>query len=138
MRHSEQLARDVAGGVADVQAARQPDVAQLHDRVTRQAEHFAGTAMRLDNLPGWSGIRHEARRLADAVKAPADAVPGQVAAIYAAIASVARFLEMDRRIRGGGVTDGGRARSHYRARAEHAGGDRGDLDPPVSQGTRAG
>ncbi len=101
VEQQERFARDTEGGVLDARAAMDPGVAQLHEGVVRQAEHFAATATRLDNLHGWSDIKREARRLADAVGIAAPEVPGRIAGIYAAVVSLASFLHMNNRVRQG-------------------------------------
>ena len=99
VKQRDQFTQDAGGGLPDVRVAADPQTARLHEEVTRQAVHFAQTAARLGNTPGWSGILGDTRRLADAVRVDAAELPGRIVSVYAAISSVASFLEMDRRIR---------------------------------------
>ena len=104
-QHGDQFAQDTGGGWHDAQAAADPQVAQLQAHVARQAARFAATAERLGNRPGWTRIPDDARRLAAAASvAPAD-LPGQIGAVYPAIAVVASYLALDQSLRDGAASD---------------------------------
>lgn len=101
MKQGDQLARDNGGVISDAAIATDPQVTRLHENVSLQATHFAQTAARLGNTPGWSGIDRAAQRLAQAVQLPAADLQGTLATVYDAIAAVASYRDMDQRLRSG-------------------------------------
>ncbi len=99
--HGDHFVINPAGDENDVAAAQRPVTRQMHDEVRRKAQDFAAVAHRLDNQPGWTGLRAVAERLVALLDRPSDDIPNQLGSIYGAALELGSFLDLDNSLRSG-------------------------------------
>ncbi len=94
-REGDQLVPDSSGDEADATACTDPIVAQLHKAARRHAGTFLRFAVRLDNVPAWTGIADATQRLIKQLEPHTADLPAGLGYLYDAILELGGFLDQD-------------------------------------------